>query len=108
MGADELVERAVEVAVLSKDAAAIDVGGAGLKAQALVPGLVAEVARLFKVSLTKGFIGGVVVFADLGGLTALIEGAGGLRGCGRGGCEEGDDEGDGQDPVKESGSSELG
>ncbi len=105
MGADELAEGAVEIAVLSKDAAAIDVGGAGLKAQALVPGLVAEVLGLLEVGLAEGFIGGVVVFAGLGGLAALIEGAGGLRG--RGGCEEGDDKGDGQDPVKESESSEL-
>ena len=90
-GSLELVDGAADVSGLLEDAAAVGVGRRGGELRGLEVGLVAEVGGLFEVGLAEGLVGGVVVFAGPGILTALVPGFGGL---GRGGDGEGEEEGD--------------
>ena len=81
-GALELLQRAAQVAALAQNAAAVDVADPGLKPHALEVGLVAEVFGILERGLAVGFIGRVIVLAQLGFLAALVPCIGGL-GAGR-------------------------
>ena len=87
-GAHELGDGPGVVAALPENAAAINVLRSGEKAHAVEVRNIAEVGGLLLVGLAVIFVGGVVVFADLGGLAALVPGGGGL-GVRDGGAEGG-------------------
>ena len=77
-GAGELVEGAGDVSALAEDAAAVDVLGGGLEAHAVEARLVAHVLGGLIVGLEVVLVGGVVVFAEFGGLAALVPAGGAL------------------------------
>jgi hypothetical protein len=75
-GAGELGEGAGEIAVLTQDAALIDVGGGGLETDAREVGFVMYVGRLLSERLLVVLHGGVEVLMGFGGLSSLVPGFG--------------------------------
>jgi hypothetical protein len=74
-----VVQRPRNVSALAQHAAAVHMQGRRLEAHAGQPLLVAQVARFLLVGVQVVLVGRVVVLAHLGGLAALVPGAGHLR-----------------------------